>query len=384
MTSERVQTSLRFVGDWPWWLGCGAALVLGLTAWLLYRRDALPAKWWIRALLPTLRALAIAMIVLMLSGPVLHHRKVIGQLSRLLLFVDGSRSMELTDPSMDVGRKILVLQRLGLLREDAVKMDLPHAGEALAEAQAAAEKARLTPAIESGEWSALVGEFTAKATEARNLLAATAMEKARVEQLSKELVEPTTELARRELKQIDDRARAVQDLARLGEVARAGSGKSKRSSAIRISDVGGGRRLPGADRAAEVRRAAAVAARAGDAPRRSEPKLLMKLAETHDVQLFALDGRPRGSLWQPTARDSTLPTALPKPTAETTNLATGIKSERQWRQAEQRGAVVLFSDGQHNDGESPVEVAKVLGEASRCRSSPSASAARSGRAISRS
>ncbi len=34
--------------------------------------------WGMRLLLPTLRALAVVMIVLMLSGPVLHHRKIIG------------------------------------------------------------------------------------------------------------------------------------------------------------------------------------------------------------------------------------------------------------------------------------------------------------------
>ncbi len=142
MNPEHVQTSLRFVGDWPWWAGVAAACVLGLAALLLYRREMLAGRWWARLLLPGLRALAVFMIVLMLSGPVLHHRKVIGQLSRLLLFVDGSKSMGLTDTSMSTGRKILILQRLGLWRSDAVKMDLPQAGEALAEAQSLAGRAR--------------------------------------------------------------------------------------------------------------------------------------------------------------------------------------------------------------------------------------------------
>jgi hypothetical protein len=184
--NERVQTTLRFVGDWPWWAGCGAALLLGGVSWFLYRRDALPQKWWVRALLPSLRALAVMMMVLMLSGPVLHHRKIIGQLSRLLLFVDGSQSMGLTDPSMDLGRKILALERLALLKPGSVPMELPHAGEVLAEAQAAADTARLTPGIDTAEWSELVNEFSAKSSDARELFEKGGGEKDRVERLSKD------------------------------------------------------------------------------------------------------------------------------------------------------------------------------------------------------
>ena len=40
------------------------------------------------------------------------------------------------------GGRFSILQRLGLLRDDAVKMDLPQAGEALADAQTLAGKGR--------------------------------------------------------------------------------------------------------------------------------------------------------------------------------------------------------------------------------------------------
>jgi hypothetical protein len=86
----------------------------------------------------------------MMSGPVLHHRKTIGQLAKLWVFLDGSQSMSLSDASMDTGRKILILQRLGLISSDAVKLDLPKAGEALADAQNASERALAAAAIESG------------------------------------------------------------------------------------------------------------------------------------------------------------------------------------------------------------------------------------------
>ena len=31
MNSERIQTTLRFAGDWPWWAGIGAALLGALA-----------------------------------------------------------------------------------------------------------------------------------------------------------------------------------------------------------------------------------------------------------------------------------------------------------------------------------------------------------------
>ena len=359
--NEHIQTTLRFVGDWPWWAGGGAALVLGSAAWLLYRRDALPEKTWVRTLLPSLRALSVMMMVLMLSGPVLHHRKVIGQLSRLLLFIDGSRSMELTDATMDLGRKIPILERLGLLKPGAVPMELPNAGEALAEAQAAADKVRITPAIDTAEWNALVNEFASKVGEARDFFAKGGGEKERVDRLGKDLLDPAKELVHRQLQQIDDRSRAVQDLTRLGEIAGRWQREIEEIFGKRMSEVA----------AADASPVKAALQKFDALPRwqrlqtmlleGSDPKLLAKLAETYDVELLALDGGRADRLWQPTARDSVPPTALRKPAGDTTDLATGIKTTASGEGKEQRGAIVLFSDGQHNNGDSPVEVAKLFG-----------------------
>ena len=69
----------------------------------------------------------------------------------------------------------------------------------------------------------------------------------------------------------------------------------------------------------------------------------------------------RGKSGSPAARDSQAPSALPKPEGEITNLATGIKNSAGVQTNAAKTAVVLFSDGQHNEGESPLEVAHVLG-----------------------
>ena len=90
-------------------------------------------------------------------------------------------------------------------------------------------------------------------------------------------------------------------------------------------------------------------------------KLLARLGEKFDVQLIDIDGAEAKKIWQPTRKDSTLPASLPKPEGDITNLATGAEEQRRAsEQKQERGAVVLFSDGQHNEGESPVEVAKIL------------------------
>lgn len=359
MTGERIQTTLRFVGGWPWWAGLLLAGALGTAAWLLYRRETRTSRWWVKFLLPTLRALAVMLIVLMLSGPILHHRKTIGQLSRLWLFVDGSQSMELTDSSMDVGRKIAILQRLGLLRADAVKMDLPQASAALTEAKAMAERGKNLQSAPVEEWKALVTGFAAKIAEARGSLGG-AVEPPRSEAFARELAGPARELAARPSERVDGRVRAIGDLVRLGELAKRWSGELREAFERSVRDQAVDDQSP----------LGSVLARFNTMPRwqrlQSElltgegTPLLGKLGERHDVQLLELTGGAARKLWQPTSADSVLPLALPKPVGEISNLATGLKNAASGQDKSQGGALVLFSDGQHNEGESPVEVAKIL------------------------
>ncbi len=360
MSSESVQTSLRFVGDWPWWAGLLGAVVLGAAAWLLYRRELRAASWWLRLLLPALRALAVAMIVLMLSGPVLHHRKVIGQLSPLLLFVDGSKSMDLADASMDAGRKILILQRLGLWRSDAVKMDLPQAGEALAGAQTLAAKGRNTTSTDAEDWRQLTREFEAKVSEAREAMSRAGFEADRQEAFVRELGVSARELASREVRQLDDRNRAAQDLAKLGEAA----GRWQKEVNARF-DRDLQQTAPGENSPLKT-----ALAKFDALPRwqrlqallleGEKEKLLAKLGEKFDVRLIEIAGAEAKKIWQPTRQDSTPPTSLPKPEGDISNLATALKNAAGGEGKQQGGAVVLFSDGQHNEGESPIEVAKIL------------------------
>ena len=136
MTTER-QTSLLFAGDLALWQGILLAAVLGTLVWLLYRREVLrglqrPLNW----LLPLLRTVAIVLLLFTLTGPVLHHRDQIGQLGRILLFIDGSKSMSVDDAQMMPGpRKLLVAQENGWLPEGTVDTTLAEAADSIATAQ---------------------------------------------------------------------------------------------------------------------------------------------------------------------------------------------------------------------------------------------------------
>lgn len=130
-------TALQFVGDLALWQGILLALVVFVLSWLLYRKEVSrgiqpPLTW----LLPLLRGLAILILILSLTGPILHHREKIGQLGRLLLFVDGSKSMSVDDSQMmPETRKLLAAQQHGWLPEGTIDTSLSDAADSLSTAR---------------------------------------------------------------------------------------------------------------------------------------------------------------------------------------------------------------------------------------------------------
>ncbi|MDZ4287081.1 MAG: vWA domain-containing protein [Prosthecobacter sp.] len=95
------ETTLRFTGDYPvitvWALAFGLAAVM----WFLYRREAKlhggPLAW-----LPgALRSLAVFVLVLALSGPVMRRETTQRQLGRVVVAVDTSASMKLEDAAVE-------------------------------------------------------------------------------------------------------------------------------------------------------------------------------------------------------------------------------------------------------------------------------------------
>jgi hypothetical protein len=158
--------SLRFMGDWNPWVGLLLALLLGGAAWWLYRRETGSRRGVLRWLLPAARVAVVLLAVLMLTQPVLHHRKVVGERGRVLLFLDASKSMALTDEAMDVSRKLLAARRLGWLTPEALDIHLAEAADALAQARRTAGAGPEDPA----DWRRAAAAFAADVEEAHGFL----------------------------------------------------------------------------------------------------------------------------------------------------------------------------------------------------------------------
>lgn len=358
---EHMQTTLRWAGDWPWWMGLGVGLALAAVAWVLYRRDGREGSPVLRYVLPTLRALAVLMIVLMLSGPVLHHRKVTGELAHLIVALDGSESMQLTDTAMDAGRKIAIAQRLGLLEGSGASLEMPNAAGKLADARnGAASIAALDPSAQGAAIDKARAEFAALVNDADGLLDKGSKDRDLVNRFRGEVTGPARKLAEMELKAVDDRTRAAAELTRLGELA----GRWSREVSEQFQH-----QLESDPAAAPLR---AALAKFDGMPRsvrvqalllegKPEQRLLARLAAQHDVQLVTMDNGVVKQVWQPSSEQSSLPSQLPTPKGEITNLTSGLEFAIGNQGHAGKAAVIVISDGQHNAGPAPLDAAKVLG-----------------------
>ncbi len=91
--------TIRFAGDLPPIVVGVLALVAAIGVMLFYLRETRSLAMPYCYVLPALRASAIVLVILVLAGPVLHRRQVIGTLGRVVFAVDTSESMSVTDSS---------------------------------------------------------------------------------------------------------------------------------------------------------------------------------------------------------------------------------------------------------------------------------------------
>ena len=124
MNDDRAGLSLYLAGELELWAYALIVLVASGMAWWLYRLEtkkgtAAPLD----KLLPFLRALAVALVVLILAGPTLKNVSEKGERGRVLIFLDGSESMTIQDKHMSPGRKLLLAERHGWLPQDQQLID---------------------------------------------------------------------------------------------------------------------------------------------------------------------------------------------------------------------------------------------------------------------
>jgi len=365
-----VETSeLKFVGDWSLWVGVPVALLVAAAAWWLYWRETRRRRDALRWFLPTLRALAIFWLLLILLGPVLHHRQIIGEVARILLFVDASASMSATDEQMEPARKLMIAQQLGWLHGDKVDPALRQASTLVASANARAGGVRLD--LREEELRDLSQALAKELEEAEDHLGKLRSDSwpggaVPLDKFRNELSQPAQQLAKQLSDQKDfNEQHVVVSIARLGKAAIDWDADLRAALAAQVQRLvdGGDSTVAAAlakfDSTARWQRAEGLLLE-------GRANLLGELAAHHRVELNALNDTKAEVVWMPRAGDILSGIQLPEsfrttPTNQATDLAAGIAARLEDVREGERAAVVLLSDGQHNSGPSPQQLAKVLG-----------------------
>ena len=359
-------TELRFIGEWQLWLGVSVAAALAALSARLYWRETRRRVDALRWLLPLLRALAVFLLVLMLTGPVLNHRKIVGELAHVLLFVDASESMAFTDEQMETPRKLFIAQQLGWLPADKFDVSLKRAAERLRVAQQLATAAK--PEMPALDFNDLVQNFAREVETTAELLAKVKPEvwpnaAAQNTKFLQELLTPARKLTATEPSR--DAGRVIREMSALA--ATAGKWEKDLRQALneyvtRIAaapDAGIKAALEKFDKTTRWQRLEAMLMGGEQSP-------LAQMAAKHHIELSAMAGQKSEPVWWPEGGKLNPNQKAPQsfsfpPTNTVTDLSDPVRARVLELKETERTAVVLFSDGQHNDGTSPAETAKMLG-----------------------
>ena len=103
--TPQTETTLRFTGGYPPFPVIVIALGLAVAMWFLYRRELKFVSSRLAKVPAILRSLAVFILVLALAGPVLRHVTTLRQLGRIVIAVDNSASMQLSDDSDEKSAK---------------------------------------------------------------------------------------------------------------------------------------------------------------------------------------------------------------------------------------------------------------------------------------
>ncbi|MFA6544443.1 MAG: hypothetical protein WCS99_08455 [Limisphaerales bacterium] len=359
-------TDLRFIGDWRLWGGLLVGLTLAVAAWLLYWRETRARSGVVRWVLPTLRALAVLLLVLMLTGPVLHHRNIIGEVARILLFVDASASMGITDQEMELPRKLFIAQQLGWLATNKFDPGLRAASAALAGAQETAARAK--PNLPAPQFHEFVRGFatnTANAAESLGRVGTATWPQVATQlgRLGSELTAPSRKLAETSVGR--DPNVTERELAKLSAIAARFEAELRTAFTNHVLAVAGKR---DADILSALQKFDAQTRwqRLETALLDSSGGVARRLSAQHNLEVFALAGRKAEPGWLPGERKRGDAPNPPQAftlaaTNQNTDLTEPLKARALSLREGERTAVILLSDGQHNSGEPPAELARLLG-----------------------
>lgn len=367
-------TSLRFVGDLPVWWGLLLSLLVGGMSWRYYSRESFDLPRRLKWFLPLLRSLAFLLGIMMLTGPVLHHRKTIGELGRVKVYIDASKSMTMRDRHMSLGRKLLIAEQLGWLNPGSVDSTLLKVADDLADARRqfieqlsplnqednANPSDAQTPMVTATTFKAAIQQFQDQLNSVQAQLPKTVQEKF-VTELLDPLETDTTENAKNE--SLEKQLRALATVCESIESSVRAAFEESLRSRINSRDSSFQSAIAMFDETPRWRRAELSLGE-------SAQDVLAKLRERHDIEVLSLHGESavlRDVSIQESGQDAT----PKKPDfSNITDFSTGIVSsqsvvaesnETNDKTQKQQTAIVLIADGQHNSGPSPLQTARVLG-----------------------
>lgn len=347
-------TSIRFVGELPLWLGLTLAAVVTVLSWRFYRRESFELARSLRWLLPMLRVSAFFLGVMMLTGPVVHHRKIIGELGHVKIYLDASRSMTMGDRHMSTGRKLLVCEQLGWLPEGKVNVSQFHLADEISQARQA-----FASAVDEGYPEREIDAFLERLRQTLPKLPGDLQEQARTE-----IIEP--------LGAIDDMERAEEAQLRASlescvaiETAIYEAFDKSIETLIYSGDDSLQAALAMFDESTRWQRTEIAFLE-------SSESIVEQLRERHDVEVLLLTGSEAEPIvvetGSTTSEDGTL--LNEQVFSSVTDLSSGIVATQKTvntledtdkAPSEPNTAVVLVTDGQHNSGPSPLQTSRVLG-----------------------
>jgi hypothetical protein len=361
---EARMTELRFNGSLSAGAGLTLALVLAAAAFWFYWRESRSLTGSRRWLLPGLRALAVFLLIATLTGPVLHHTRVLGQIATVLFFTDTTESMAQPDFGMEAHRKLLIARQLGQLPAGTYDPELRLALDALA-ALPPAESPAPPRTRDAATLNAAITNLLRAAELAAQHLGRVRAETwpniaAQTTRFRQEVLTPAAQLA-------DDLAGRPRNLAARLATVRETAARWERQLANAYDDY--------------IRR---LAAGGDDTVRRAlqwfdtqsrwqrveslllGTNLLAELAGKHRLEVRSLGtGTPeilwRGGLAEGGSRIAPPASLAAAPTNRTTDLGAALLKGVEQAGDVERLAVVLFTDGQHNTGPPPAEAARLLG-----------------------
>lgn len=157
------------LGPAGWW-GIALALVLGAVAFWLYRRQLHDAGPLRQSLLPSLRALAVVAIALMIAQPSLFRSETFTQRGQVVILSDASASMSVADPQASAAHKLLAAKALNLTDTTGIDWTLPELAGRIRtlrlDADTALEATQVSENGKPGDVRALLARETAALNEA--------------------------------------------------------------------------------------------------------------------------------------------------------------------------------------------------------------------------